>query len=171
MKERPGVVSIRSGLVPLILGAVTSTKQVALFKIAQAPQSGFLALSAPARMVLLTEQTRDWERGRPGVVIAALRRYVLGTTLLMAVLLPPIEWAMPTFVRLLLGSRYLPATDAARLVLGAAAIQLVFGWTKSFAVTIGRPGLRERGRCSQTHCRGNISRTCYWRQYCLAVQH
>jgi O-antigen/teichoic acid export membrane protein len=27
-------------------------------------------------------------------------------------------------------------------VLGAAAIQLVFGWTKSFPVSIGRPGLR-----------------------------
>ena len=36
-----------------------------IFKIAQAPQSGFQALSAPARMVLLTEQTREWERGRP----------------------------------------------------------------------------------------------------------
>jgi O-antigen/teichoic acid export membrane protein len=29
-----------------------------------------------------------------------------------------------------------------RLMLVAAAIQLVFGWTKSFPVSIGRPGLR-----------------------------
>ena len=36
----------------------------------------------------------------------------------------------------------MPAADAARLVLLAAAIQLVFGWTKSFPVTIGRPNLR-----------------------------
>ena len=53
-----GVLSLRASLAPLLLGAVTSTVQVALFKVAQAPQSGFQALSAPARMVLLTEQTR-----------------------------------------------------------------------------------------------------------------
>ena len=34
------------------------------------------------------------------------------------------------------------ATDAARLVLSRPALQLVWGWTKSFPVSIGRPGLR-----------------------------
>jgi O-antigen/teichoic acid export membrane protein len=34
------------------------------------------------------------------------------------------------------------ATDAARLMLIAAALQLIWGWTKSFPVSIGRPGLR-----------------------------
>ena len=58
-----GVISLRSGLAPLLLAGVTSTTQAGIFKIAQAPQSGFQALSAPARMVLLTEQTREWERG------------------------------------------------------------------------------------------------------------
>ena len=40
------------------------------------------------------------------------------------------------------GARYLPATDAARIILIAAAIQLWVGWAKSFPVSIGRPGLR-----------------------------
>ena len=44
------------------------------------PASG--ALSAPARLVLLTEQTRDCERGRHDRVYAMLRRYMLGTALL-----------------------------------------------------------------------------------------
>jgi O-antigen/teichoic acid export membrane protein len=34
------------------------------------------------------------------------------------------------------------ATMAARLVLIAAAMQLIWGWSKSFPVSIGRPGLR-----------------------------
>ena len=38
--------------------------------------------------------------------------------------------------------KYTPATDAARVMLFAAAVQLVFGWTKSFPVSIGRPNLR-----------------------------
>jgi O-antigen/teichoic acid export membrane protein len=40
------------------------------------------------------------------------------------------------------GSEYLPAVDAARIVLVAAAILLVLGWSKSLPVTIGRPHLR-----------------------------
>ena len=69
-------------------------------------------------------------------------RSVVGSTLLMALALAPLEWAMPWLIRVFLKPAYLPATEAARLVLGAAAIQLILGWTKSFPVTIGRPGLR-----------------------------
>ena len=58
-----GVVALRSTLSPLLLGVVSSPNQVGYFRVAQAPQQGFAALSAPARLVLLTEQTRAWERG------------------------------------------------------------------------------------------------------------
>ncbi len=137
-----GLVSLRSWIAPLALGVVRNPTDVGLFRGAQAPQQGFSALSSPVRLILLTEQTRDWERGKPEVVFAGLRRYVIGATVLMAVTLAPLEVAMPWLVRLFLGHKYVPATDAARLVLGAAAIQLILGWTKSFPVTIGRPGLR-----------------------------
>jgi O-antigen/teichoic acid export membrane protein len=49
---------------------------------------------------------------------------------------------MPWLVRVVFGSEYLPAVDAARIVLVAAAILLVLGWSKSLPVTIGRPHLR-----------------------------
>jgi O-antigen/teichoic acid export membrane protein len=137
-----GLVSLRTWIAPLTLGIVRNTVDVGLFKGAQAPQTGFAALSAPVRMILLTEQTRDWENDRPERVFAGLRRYLIGSALLMAAVLPLLEWQMPALVRLFLGHDYLPATDAARLIVGAAGLQLVFGWTKSFPVTIGRPGLR-----------------------------
>jgi O-antigen/teichoic acid export membrane protein len=38
--------------------------------------------------------------------------------------------------------RYLDAVDAARVMLLAAAVQLIFGWSKSLPVSIGRPNLR-----------------------------
>ena len=47
-------------------------------------------------------------------------------------------WLVPRHRR----AEYLPAVPAARLILVAAAIQLVLSWTKTFPVTIGRPGLR-----------------------------
>jgi O-antigen/teichoic acid export membrane protein len=137
-----GLISLRTWIAPLILGIVRNATDVGLFRGAQAPQTALGALSAPVRMILLTEQTQDWERGRPEVVLAGLRRYVAGSALLMALILIPALLLMPWLIRLLLGADYLPATDAARLVLVAAAIQLVLGWTKSFPVTIGQPNLR-----------------------------
>ena len=134
--------SLRTWIAPLTLGIVRDATAVGLFRGAQAPEGGFAALSSPVRMILLTEQTRDWELGKIDTVIRGLRRYVVGATLLMAVILPPAIWAMPWLVRVLLGHKYVPAADAARFVVAAAAIQLIFGWTKSFPVTIGRPGLR-----------------------------
>ena len=68
-----GVISMRGTLVPLVLGVVSSTVQVGLFRVAQTPQTGLAAASSPARLVLMTEQTRDWERGERARIIAGLR--------------------------------------------------------------------------------------------------
>jgi O-antigen/teichoic acid export membrane protein len=137
-----GVLSLRGGLAPLLLAGVTNTIQTGLFKIAQSPQSGFQALSAPARMVLLTEQTREWERGHQSSVLRQVRRYSWIAALLCVVALPPLLWAMPHLVVLVYGHRFRGAATAARLFLATAAVQLVVGWTKSLPVTIGRPQLR-----------------------------
>jgi lipopolysaccharide exporter len=137
-----GLVSLRGWIAPILLGLVSAVQQVGLFRAAQAPQQGLAALSSPVRLILLTEQTREWERGRPEAVFAGLRRYVVGAAALMAVAIVPLWLLMPWLVRTVLGERYEPATDAARVILLAAAVQLVFGWTKSFPVSIGRPNLR-----------------------------
>jgi len=137
-----GVVSLRNSLAPLLLGAVSTTVQVGLFRVAQAPQSAFQSLSAPARMVLLTEQTRDWERGRQAAVLRGVRRYSAAAFVLSLVLVPPLLVFLPDLIRLLYTSAYVDASNAARIFTLAAAVQLVVGWTKSFPVTIGRPGLR-----------------------------
>jgi O-antigen/teichoic acid export membrane protein len=137
-----GVLSLRQGLAPLLLLAVTGTAQVGLFKVAQAPQSGFQALSAPARMVLLTEQTREWERGHQAAVLRGIRRYSAVAFGLALLFVPPLLIFIPDLIRWVNGPRYVGAAGAARLFVLVAGVQLVFGWTKSFPVTIGRPALR-----------------------------
>ncbi|HZB22425.1 MAG TPA: hypothetical protein VE444_01145, partial [Gaiellaceae bacterium] len=122
-------------------GIVSSVTQVGLFRAAQAPQQGLGALSSPVRLILLTEQTRQWERGRGDAVMAGLRRYMSGAAAAMVVAVPVFWWLMPDLIRLVLPD-YEDAVDAARIVLVAGAVQLVFGWTKSLPVSIGRPNLR-----------------------------
>ncbi len=136
-----GVVSLRTSISPLLLGLVAPVTQVGLFRVALTPQQGFLTLSAPARMILLTEHTRDWERGDRAGVFAGIRRYSLGAAAAMAAVIAPLLVFMPDLVRLL-GEDYEAAVTAARIVVVAAVLQFVFGWTKSFPVAIGRPNLR-----------------------------
>ena len=137
-----GVLALRTMLAPLLLGVVASTTAVGLFRIAQAPQSGLAAASSPVRLILLTEQTRDWELGRERVVLAGIRRYMLGAVTLMVVVVPVFYWLLPDLVRLIFGKQYLDAATAARVILFAAALQFVYGWSKSLPVSIGKPQLR-----------------------------
>jgi O-antigen/teichoic acid export membrane protein len=137
-----GIVSLRGALGTLVLGMVTNPVQVGLFRAAQAPQQGFQALSSPARLILLTDQTRDWERGERDAVFRSVRRYTLGAAALTALVAGPLIVFMPDLIRLLYSDKYAGAGNAARIVVGAAVLQLVYGWTKSFPVSIGRPALR-----------------------------
>jgi O-antigen/teichoic acid export membrane protein len=137
-----GVVALRSTLSPLLLGIVSSPSQVGYFRVAQTPTQGFAALSAPARLVLLTEQTRAWERGTRETVFAGVRRYSLGAAAAVLVAVPLLLWLAPDLVRVFFTSKNVGATDALRLIVVAGALQFVFGWTKSFPVSIGRPKLR-----------------------------
>ncbi len=136
------LVSMRGTLSTLVVGAAAARDQAGFFRIAQAPLTAFNALSAPARLVLLTEQTRDFEQGSHDKMYRMLKRYIAGTAVLMALAIPPLWWAMPWLVKLVNGSGYGPAAEPARVLLLAAAIQFIFGWTKSFPVSIGRPNLR-----------------------------
>jgi O-antigen/teichoic acid export membrane protein len=137
-----GVISLRTTLVPVLLGVAAGPTQVGLFRIALTPHTGLAAASSPARLVLLTEQTRDWERGRHISVLDGIRKYTLGASALMVVAVPVFFFAMPWLVETVFGEEYTAAVAAARIVLLAAAIQFAIGWTKSLPVTIGRPKLR-----------------------------
>jgi O-antigen/teichoic acid export membrane protein len=137
-----GVISLRGTLVPMLLGVVSGTTQVAFFRIAQTPQTGLAAASSPARLMLMTEQTRDWERGERARILAGIRAYSKWAGALMIVAVPVFFVAMPWLVRVVFGSEYDDAVTAARVILIAAAIQFLMGWTKTLPVTIGRPRLR-----------------------------
>ena len=137
------LVSARGTLGTALMPVVAPIDQTGYFRNAQAPATGFAALSSPARLVLLTEQTRDFEAGRYDQMYGMLRRYIVGTTSLMVVAVPLLWVLMPFLMGLLYGPAFREhATTAARLVLIAAAMQLIWGWSKSFPVSIGRPGLR-----------------------------
>jgi O-antigen/teichoic acid export membrane protein len=141
-----GLTSLRTSLPTVLIGVVTSSPQVANFRAAQAPSTAFASLSAPARLVLLAEQTRDVEHGRVERAYALLRRYIFSTAALGIVITPVLWILMPTLIRWIYKAKYVPATNAFRVMLLAAVVQLVFAWTKSFPVSIGRPGLRTAGQ-------------------------
>jgi O-antigen/teichoic acid export membrane protein len=135
--------SARGTLGTTLVPTVAPIAQAGYFSVAQAPQTGLDVASSPARLVLLTEQTRDYEAGRHDRVFGMLGRYIRVTAALMVVAVPLFWWLMPFLIGLCYGHAFrVHATSAARLVLLAAALRFVWGWAKSFPVSIGRPGLR-----------------------------
>src|SRR5436190_3601611 len=66
------VISLTAPLSLLVLGRASTTTQVAYFRAAMSPQQAFAVVSAPARLILLTEQTRDWERGTRDAVFTGI---------------------------------------------------------------------------------------------------
>ena len=136
------VATFQGAVAPIVLGMVSNPTQVGLYRVALAPQQALAAISSPVRLILLTEQTRDWERGDIRTVFAGVRRFTIGAGLLMLVAVPPLLVFMPDLVRLVYSAKYADAGNAARFVLVASALPFVIGWSKSLPVSIGRPGLR-----------------------------
>lgn len=136
------VVSLRTSFVPVLLGMAAGSTQTGLYRIAQAPQTGLAAVSSPVRLILLTEQTRQWEHGREQDVLAGVRTYLRGALVLMIVAVPVFFVLMRPLVEIVFGAKYLDAVTAARIILFAGALQFVVAWSKSLSVSIGRPRLR-----------------------------
>lgn len=135
--------SARALLGTMLIGIVSPLQQAAYFRNAQAPLTAFGAISSPARLMLLAEQTADYERGHRDRVRRMLRRYIGGTTLLMLVAVPVGWLLMPWAMGLAYGHVYrVHATDAGRVILLVGALQLVFGFSKTLPVSVGRPNLR-----------------------------
>lgn len=133
---------LRGYLGTLLVGGVAGPRQVGYLRIAQLPESAFAAFSSPARLVLFAEQTEDLESGRDDRAYGLLRGYVRLAGVVMGVLLVPLLVLMPSILRFLYGEGAGSAANAARIFLFVAAIQVVWGWSKSFPVSIGRPELR-----------------------------
>lgn len=135
--------SARGTLGTWLIGAIAPVKQAGYFRNAQAPLTAFGAISSPARLMLLAEQTADYERGHRDRVRRLLRRYILYSALLMVVAVPVGWLLMPWAMGLAYGHDYrLHATQAARVILVVGALQFVSGFSKTLPVSLGRPNLR-----------------------------
>src|SRR4029079_10775966 len=73
---------------------------------------------------------------------AGIQRYMLGMTALAVICLPPLLVFTPELAKLLFSAKNVGAVDATRIIIVAGGLRMVYGWTKSFPVSIGRPALR-----------------------------
>lgn len=136
------LVAARTWLAPLVVGAVAGPVQAGFLRAAQTSDQALASLSAPARLVILGEHADAWERGDRAAVLRGIRRYMSVAGCLMLLSIPPAIIFTDELVRLVFGDPFDPAADAVRIALGAAALQFVFGWSKPFAASIRRPGIR-----------------------------
>jgi len=138
--------SLTSGRATLgtwLIGAIAPFKQAAYFRNAQAPLTALSAISSPARLVLLAEQTADYERGHRDRVRRLLWRYILFSTVVMLVVVPVGWFLMPWAMEIAYNKDFRRhATEAGRIVLFVGALQFISGFSKTLPVALGRPNLR-----------------------------
>src|SRR5262249_25311058 len=72
------VISLTAPLSLLVLGRVSTTTEVTYFRAAMSPQQAFAVVSAPARLILLTQQTSDWQRSTRDAGTAGIQRHIRG---------------------------------------------------------------------------------------------
>ena len=138
-----GVISLRSALTPVLLGVVAGTTQVRATTAWHSPRRA----ASPPRARRSGSCCSPSRRATGSTAGSRTSSAGSGATrsppsAVAAVAVPVFLLAMPWLVRVVFGAEYLSAVDAARIVLVAAAIQLVLGWSKSLPVTVGRPHLR-----------------------------
>jgi O-antigen/teichoic acid export membrane protein len=138
--------SLTSGRATLgtwLIGAIAPLKEAAYFRNAQAPLTALSAISSPARLVLLAEQTADYERGDRARVRRLLVRYILFSVLVMCIVVPVGWFLMPWAMQVAYNRDFRRhATEAGRIVLFVGALQFVSGFSKTLPVSLGRPNLR-----------------------------
>ena len=133
---------MRNTLAPLVLGIVATADAGRLLPRCPGPDHGVrraLGPGPPDPSHGADTRRRAGEDRRDVSVAAPLRRRSDGSRAGAR----PVAWfLMPWLVRVVLGADYIPATDAARILLLAACAEAHLGWTKFFPVSIGKPGLR-----------------------------
>jgi O-antigen/teichoic acid export membrane protein len=121
---------------------MSNAHQVALYQVATLPLTAAALASAPLRMALLPEFARLYAAGALEALRQAVRTYVRVAAALGA-LGVLVGWlVLPRLVVLVFGDDYVHAGRIGRVVLIAAALELMLGWGKLLVPAAGRPQLR-----------------------------
>lgn len=132
----------RNGIIPVLLGRLSGPEAVAIFNVATFPLQAAGVADAPLRLVLLPEHARLAAEGRSGEIAGSIRAYARGA---LAVGIPAAiaGWfLLPWLIPVLYSARYAAAVTPSRVLVLAALIGLIMGWSKSLPGAMGRPGLR-----------------------------
>jgi O-antigen/teichoic acid export membrane protein len=133
------VVSATDSLIQILLGRVSGTAAVALFRVARLPEMVGGLASAPIRLVMFPENARFVASGRINDLERLLYRWS-AISLALAVPAAVAGWfVLPGLITALYGERFADAAGAARILLVTAVLLFGFPWMKTFAAVIGRP--------------------------------
>lgn len=136
------LVAARVGLIPFLVGHAAGVREVALLGVAMLPVTVSAIAGGPLRLAIISEQARLAAREDFATLGKSIRKYmqVAATAAGVGVVL---GWLlMPALVTWIYGSQYDAAVNPARILLIAAAADLVVGWAKPVTTAVGRPGIR-----------------------------
>jgi O-antigen/teichoic acid export membrane protein len=136
------VATVRATAIPLLVGALGTTRQVASARVAESPTKLLGTAAAPLRTILFPRLSTAWARRDREAALTVVRNYLTTTAVLVGVLGVPLALTMNFVLTRIYGSAYGGLELVGQLFVLAAALDALAGWQKVAPASLDRPWLR-----------------------------
>jgi O-antigen/teichoic acid export membrane protein len=136
------VATVRTTAVPLVLGALGTTRQVASARVAESPTKLLGTVAGPLRTVLFPRLSTAWAKRDRNAARALVRQYLVTTTVLAGILGTAMALAMNVVLTRIYGHAYGGLERVGQFFVLAAVLDALAGWQKVAPTSLDRPWLR-----------------------------
>jgi O-antigen/teichoic acid export membrane protein len=136
------VATVRGTAIPLLVGALGTTRQVAATRVAESPTKLLGTVVAPLRTVLFPRLSRAWAERDRDAARSLVRQYLVTTAVLAGTLGLALAFTIDFVLTRIYGQAYGGLERVGQLFILAAVLDALAGWQKVAPASLDRPWLR-----------------------------
>jgi O-antigen/teichoic acid export membrane protein len=136
------VATVRATAIPLVLGALGTTRQVASARVAESPTKLLGTVVAPLRTILFPRLSTAWARRDRDAARSLVRQYLVTTAILAGILGIAMALAINVLLTRIYGHAYGGLERVGQFFVLAAVLDALAGWQKVAPASLDRPWLR-----------------------------
>jgi O-antigen/teichoic acid export membrane protein len=136
------VATVRATAIPLVLGALGTTRQVASARVAESPTKLLGTVVAPLRTILFPRLSTAWAQRNRNAARSLVRQYLLTTVVLAGILGAAMALTINVVLTRIYGHEYGGLERVGQFFVLAAVLDALAGWQKVAPASLDRPWLR-----------------------------
>jgi O-antigen/teichoic acid export membrane protein len=136
------VATVRATAIPLVLGALGTTREVASARVAESPTKLLGTVVAPLRTILFPRLSTAWAQRNREAARSLVRQYLVTTAILAGILGIAMALTMNILLTRIYGHAYGGLERVGQFFVLAAVLDALAGWQKVAPASLDRPWLR-----------------------------